>query len=135
MAAPAVALDSPLEALCPDLGAWFDCTAVRSVKGGACFEVQPAEPEHVAAAGASWAAASPVLPAAQLRRRSEAAQDGDCDALQPGAAALCLLRRGGGAAPLWLDAKLLRVARFPHRASGECQARAYAAWLHCPLLL
>ena len=125
MAAPSLALDSPLEALCPDLGAWFDCTAVRAVKGGA--EVQPAEPEHVAAAGASWAAASPVLPASQLRRRSEAAQDADCDALRPGAAALCLLRRGGGLAPLWLDAALLRVSRFPHRASGECQARRVPA--------
>jgi hypothetical protein len=130
-AAAAVTLDSPLEALCPDLGAWFDCTAVRSVKGGASFEVQPAEPEHVAAAGASWAAASPVLPAAQLRRRSEAAQDADCDALQPGAAALCLLRRGGGLAPLWLDAALLRVARFPHRASGECQARHVCGIARC----
>ena len=119
-----VALGSPLEALCPALGAWFDCTAVRVVKGGAAFEVQPSEAEHVAAAGASWAAAAPVLPATLLRRRSEAMQDGDCDAVAPGAPVLGLLRRGAGLAPLWLDAWLLRASRFPHRASGECQARA-----------
>lgn len=124
-----VALDSPLEALCPVLGAWFDCTAVRASKRVGSYEVQLSEPEHVAAAGASWAAeegAAPVLPAAQLRRRSEAMQDGDCDALAGGAKALCLLRRGGGLAPLWLDATVLSAARFPHRASGECQARASA---------
>jgi hypothetical protein len=122
-AASAPPPDGPLEVRCQELGAWFDCEVVKPAAGG--HELALSDAAHCMAAGASFCAGAkpPVAPAQQLRRRSEAAQDSDCDLLVPGTRTLCLMRRGGGAAPLWLDATLVRAARFPHRASGECQAR------------
>jgi hypothetical protein len=127
-AAPALDASAPLEVLCPSLGAWFDCEVVRPAGVGR-HELSLCEPTHCAAAGASWSdgggdGAKHVAAAKLLRRRSEAMQDADCGAVAAGMRALCLLRRGGGVAPLWVDATVVRAARFPHRFGGECQVRA-----------
>jgi|APGre2960657444_1045066.scaffolds.fasta_scaffold00234_10 hypothetical protein len=120
--------DGALELQCPQLGAWFDCEAATT----ASRTVRLCDPEHCRAAGASWSAdltaegsldAAPAL----LRPRSDAMQDGDCDAVTPGARVLCL-RRASGAAPLWVDATITSVTRFPHRAGGECQCLFSVRW-------
>jgi hypothetical protein len=135
-AAPALDVSAPLEVLCPSLGAWFDCDVARPAGAGR-HELSLCEPTHCAAAGASWPdeksgggdASKPVVTSKLLRRRSEAMQDADCDTVVAGTRALCLLRRGGGVAPLWVDATVVRAARFPHRFGGECQVRATAVQL------
>lgn len=130
-----MSVPSELEVLCPVRGAWFDADALdhcldtvppRSDKKH--VRVRLCDPDFCCAAGASWANALDgdgvySAPARLVRRRSVAMQDDQCDSLADGSPVLGLRR---GPVPLWVEATLLTVARFPHLPNGDCQARLAA---------
>ena len=116
-----------VEVRCPTTGAWFDADALDSEQQTAHVHVRLCDPEHCHAAGASWAgklAADgvwPSCPAALVRRRSVAMQDGQCDSLSAAGTPVLGLRRG--AVPVWVDTTVDAVSRFPHLPNGDCQVR------------
>jgi hypothetical protein len=119
-----------VEVHCPSTGAWFDANALESDARLEHVSVRLCDPEHCRAAAASWAGKLgsggvwPSCPAALVRRRSVAMQDGQCDSLAAGVTlALCLRR---GAVPVWIDTTVEAVSRFPHLPNGDCQVWASA---------